>query len=777
MAAQLTLLPRFVSARLKDNNSIGRLTTGGITGYRIVIPAQANPAEKSAAQQLQRYLSGIQSVSPSVSNPTNTAPPATSLVPIVEENEFHGNHAIYIGQTNYAKARKIDFAHLHADGYQYKSTGTDFIIAGGAGKGILYGVYDLLEAMGFRKYSPDYTAAPKAETMQFPKTDITFVPRVTYRTTSYSQMGDQDFSEWQKISPKDDWGLFVHTFNTLVPPAQYGTAHPEYYSLINGNRQPGTQLCLSNQEVVDLVVANLERKISEKPHATYWSVSQNDNNKYCQCGPCTALNEKYGGVPGGSILYFVNQVAAKFPGKIISTLAYWYSRKAPKNIQAGSNVNIMLCNIESRRQGPVFETDPAFSTDLKEWGAIANDILLWDYNIQFTNFFAPFPNLYTIKPNVKFYTDNHVKALFMQANSEPAAEMALLRAYLIYKLMWTPAADEKTIIADFLNGYFGAAGPYIQQYIDALHRSLISSGIKLDIFGDPIDAKEAFLSARMMDEYKQIFDKAEDTVRADSQLLRRVQTARLPILFAEIQIGRTEIDTPRSMYRHPGDGTVAAKPEMVALVNKFVEGCKREGVLLVRERSGSPDHFLASYNRIFTNMDGMGNAKSFNRKIIPITNPGHQSKSSEALTDGLFGSYESWQRTDTNWIFYEGEHMDFMLDLGEPISISSINMDFLNPQAQPDWHLMSLPKYVTYALSVDGKTYSDEIRIPNPHNPNPLENPDISKIPIHSFRADVKADTRARYIRVHAENLLKAPSWHIRAGEPFRIYTDEIVVK
>src|SRR5690606_10365328 len=218
-----------------------------------------------------------------------------------------------------------------------------------------------------------------------------------------------------------------------------------------------------NPEVAEVLIANLKKRIAQRPEATYWSVSQDDNDQYCSCANCRALNEKYGGVPSGSIIYFVNKVARAIPDKIISTLAYWYSRKAPKNILIEPNVNIMLCNIESRRHGPVFETDPAFSNDLKDWGALSNDILIWDYNIQFTNFFAPFPNLFTIKPNIDFYRENNVNALFMQANNEPAAEMALLRSYLICKLMWDPSADDKAIMDEFTHGYFGAAGPYIRQ--------------------------------------------------------------------------------------------------------------------------------------------------------------------------------------------------------------------------------------------------------------------------------------------------------------------------
>lgn len=761
IAAGLAFLPDFINAEPGTGDAGGTGMPGSLAALGIVIPDQAGSTEKQAAAQLQHYLSAISGVA----------------IPLSEESKAEGGSRIYIGQTAYAKAQNVDFGKLKGDAYAFRSVNSNLIIAGGSRNGVLYGVYDLLESLGCRRYAPDYTYIPQKKDVVLKENDRIFEPAITYRTTSYGQMGDREYSDWHKLSSRSDWGLFVHTFGTLVPPREYGESHPEYYSLINGERQPATQLCLSNPEVAKVLTASLRKRIAEKPDATYWSVSQDDNDQYCRCEACTALNEKYGGVPSGSIIYFVNKIAREFPDKIISTLAYWYSRKAPKNIRLEPNVNIMLCNIESRRQAPVFETDPAFSNDLKDWGALTNDILIWDYNIQFTNFFAPFPNLHTIKPNIKFYTDNHVNALFMQANNEPAAEMALLRSYLISKLMWRPDADENEIINDFLNGYYGAAGPYIRRYIDAMQLSLVTSGMQLNIFGDPVDAKEAFLSAPMMAEYGQLFDEAEKAVSGDAQLLRRVQVARLPVMYAAIQIGRTEIDTTRSMYRHAGNGIVTVKPEMKALVNKFVDGCRRENVRLVRERSGSPEHFLEAYNRIFTNMEETDKTRSFGKKIIPITRPGSKSKGPECLTDGIFASYESWQSADPNWVFYTGEHMDFVLDLGEVMPVSSVNMDFLNPQAQPDWHLMALPRYVTYALSADGEKYESPVRIDNPHNPNPVENPGISKIPIYSFKADLNAGSKARYIRVHAESLLKTPSWHIRSGQPVSIYSDQIVVR
>ncbi|MDP3468618.1 MAG: DUF4838 domain-containing protein [Daejeonella sp.] len=761
VAAGLTFLPDMLSAELKDS-LLGRQMTGdGILDYQIIIPAQANAIEKEAALALQKYLSKL----------------SVKTVPVSEEGKSVVKNGIYLGETEYAKAGQINFTQLPEAGFIRKVEGNNIIIAGGAKRGLLFGVFDLLEGLGFRKYSPEIATSPKAKTFHPPRAEKLVEPKIKYRTTSYSQMADQEYSDWHKLSSRDDWGLFVHTFNTLVPQQEYAKTHPEYYSLIDGVRRPGTQLCLSNPEVLRLLVASLKNKIKEKPTASYWSVSQDDNDRYCQCAGCKALNEKYGNVPSGSIIYFVNQVAREIPDKIISTLAYWYSRKAPKNIEIEPNVNIMLCNIESSRQAPVYVTDPAFSQDLKDWGALSKDIIIWDYNIQFTNYISPFPNLHTLKPNIKFYTDNRVNALFMQANNEAAAEMALLRSYLISKLMWDPDADDKAIINEFLNGYFEAAAPFIRQYIESMQESLVKSGMVLSIFGDPIHAKNTYLSAAMMQQYKQLFDKAENAVASTPELLKRVKTARLPLMYAEIQIGRTEINTERSMFRKDSNERVLPKPEFKNLVNNFADGCTLNKVKLVRERSGTPEHYRTSYMRVFNNMEGISTAISFRKKIIPVSKANPKSKALESLTDGIFASYESWQEADQNWVYCTAEHMGFILDLGEVMPVNSVNMDFLNPQAQPDWHLFALPKHVIYSLSSDGKEYSEDITISNPHNPNPLENPGIIKISYLPFLAELTADTRARYIKVHAESLLKTPSWHIRSGQPLSIYTDQIVVK
>jgi hypothetical protein len=736
------------------------VTTERLMKYQIIVPAQPDVVEKQAAEKLQHYLHQML---------------GKSLL-ITRESEYRSGPAFFLGQTHFAASHGEGSPDLKEDSFTLTPRGESLVIAG-AGKGTLYGIFALLESWGLRMYTSTAIEIPVARMVRFPAKAITGTSPVMYRTTSYPDTNNPEYAAWHRLSSRSEWGMFVHTFNELVPPEKYAKSHPEYFSLVNGRRIPGTQLCLSNPEVFTILTANLKEKITAKHEAVYWSVSQNDNDQYCHCDKCTVLNARYGDVPSGSILWFVNEVARTFPDKVISTLAYWYSRTPPQNIRPEPNVNIMLCNIESRRQAPAFETDHKFSDDLVKWGKLSNNILLWDYDVQFVNLVSPFPNLHTIKPNVKFFTNNGVSSLYLQADSQTGGEMCGLRAYLISKLMWDPTADDNALMDEYLNGYYGRAGIAIRSYIDTMRDSLIRSGFQLEISGSPEDARNAYLSAEMMQKFNAIFDQAEKTVEDDPKLLSRVKVARLPIMYAAIQIGRNEpAESARSMFARTSSGMVIAKPEYQALVKQFVNGCKADGVSRVRNRSTPPEDYQASYDRIFAKTAATQSALSPGKQIRPITLPEGGEAAAHRHTDGIFGSYESWSAPDRNWIGYKGKHMDFVLDLGVVEEVQVVEMDFLNAQAQPDWNLLILPQFVTYTFSDDGNTFGNEAKVVNPHNPNPRENPNIASIAVQAYRADLNKKIKARYIKVHGENILQMPPWHIRAGYPASIYTDQIVV-
>ena len=348
------------------------------------------------------------------------------------------------------------------------------------------------------------------------------------------------------------WGNGTcHTMGHLLGYEKYDE-HPEYFCMRNGERlKPekwmtlgggmhigNLQPCLSNPDVLEIICENLKKEMDEKPEALYWSVSQDDNFNYCQCPECARVDEEEGSHLG-TYIRFVNKVAERFPDKIISTLAYQFTRKPCKITRARENVNFVLCNIEAYRDKPI-ATDPANAdskNELIEWRKIASNIYYWDYCIQFTHLVSPFPNFRTLAENMKFFAEGGISTMFSQANREVLGEFAELRGYYLAKLTADPYADPQAIIEKFCNAYYGAAAPFILEYIDIMHDALENSRLKLSIFGSPCDAVGSYLKRELFEKYMALFDEAEEAVADDKELLNHVRLARMPLYYAGVEIG------------------------------------------------------------------------------------------------------------------------------------------------------------------------------------------------------------------------------------------------
>ena len=191
---------------------------------------------------------------------------------------------------------------------------------------------------------------------------------------------------------------------------------PEYVMTLGGGMVIGNmQPCLANPDVFEIVCENLKKQMDEKPGALIWNVSQSDNFNYCQCPECAKVDKEEGSQLG-SWMRFVNKVADRFPDKIISTLAYQYTRKPCKITRPRKNVMITLCNIEAYRDSPI-KTDPAnekTKDELVAWKKLTDGMFYWDYCIQFENLVSPFPNFRTLAENMKFFAEGGISIVDLQ---------------------------------------------------------------------------------------------------------------------------------------------------------------------------------------------------------------------------------------------------------------------------------------------------------------------------------------------------------------------------
>ncbi len=422
--------------------------------HAIVIPTDPTPQEQHAAKDLQVQLELA----------------TGEDLPIWYETDADECTPIVVGkcETLEKLVGNIDFEGLGLEGIHIKTAGPALVLAGNR-RGVLYATYTFLEDyLGFRWFTPDCSTWPKEGVIEVPEIDKRYIPPLEYRATDYPRSRQGDYSVRNKYNgtlhaadePRGGrirYKGFVHTFNSLVPPAKYFGTHPEYFSEINGNRigPDHTQLCLTNPEVLKIAIESVRRWIKDDPGATIISVSQNDWHNYCQCDKCKALAEKEGS-QAGPLLHFVNAIADDikddYPDKIIDTLAYQYTRKPPKFVKPRPNVAVRLCSIECCFIHPL-ETDEynkTFVDDIKGWNKICNRLHIWDYVINYAHSIMPFPNLYVLKPNIQFFVNNGVTGIYEEAcYYTKGSEMQELRSYVMAKLLWDPSYDTDKAIDEF----------------------------------------------------------------------------------------------------------------------------------------------------------------------------------------------------------------------------------------------------------------------------------------------------------------------------------------
>ena len=691
-------------------------------------------------------------------------------------NNAFGLLSRYLGKMNKAELKQITTPgsariylkqnkKLHPDGFKITIRENKLSIEGGIRKGSTYAAIHLLETLGVKQFTPAGYQHPHMEEIRVSCGILKDQPANDVRIINLYYPNNYEYRDWMRLNTIEEIypeGYFVHTFHRLLPWETYFSGHPEYFALVNGKRSID-QICPSNPEVKKIISQRLRAEMSKQPDKQKWSVSQNDNFSYCQCDQCSKIITEEGS-PSGPIIYLVNALAKQFPDKIISTLAYQYSRKAPSKVKPRKNVGIMLCTIELHRHEPI-ETDPecaSFKKDIEDWGKISPNIFLWDYTINFNHSISPFPNLHILQPNIQFFTKNHVNALFEQSNSTIGYEFSELKAYLLSKLMWDPNLDFEYEKQKFLHATYGTSYLYISQYIDALEKNLKETGDKLWIYEHPVVHQNGLFSEEHLKEYNWFFDQAEQAASKSkvSGTLEQVQLARLPLQYAEMEIAANNMFSKRGWYLI-SDGKAVPNYNLRKTLDLFEQTCLQNRVPTINESELSPENYILSLRRMIdVNIEGN---LAFGKKVSSSFPPDkkYQDGDLSYLSNGVSGASDY----NIHWLGWFGNDTELILDLDTLTQAKNISIHSLwNGKS---WILH--PSEVSCSISVDGKNYS-------PIGIIRVEGEQQKEDPIRNYLFQTNNDTY-RYVKITVKGTGKLFGWHPSAGESSWFFLDEITVK
>lgn len=460
------------------------------TEYTVVIPADAMPTERHAADELARFIGRGLTVRPDGGSGLDETACVLSL-----------------GNTSILRDAAVDISGVTADGYRIVTRGRTVVLTAKNQSGLLNAAYGFMRAVwGFKTYTFDVFGTSDAPEMTFGALDITDNPAFIGRDAHFKEVMEgihpyyasrmrlngirSQFNEDEGDGTVWCRRLWAHTQFRLLPKEKYLAAHPDWYSA------DGTTLCWTNEAARKELTENLKAYILEYPKAVFFSVTQEDGATRCTCEHCRKSDETYGNT-AGTMMRFVNAVARDIKAWLqtvapertvyLVTFAYQNTLDAPvvekdgtftpvdPSVVAEDNVLVRLAPLYNCFSHDIL-TAPCnrhFRNALLGWHAVAAHLAVWSYCIGFGCYMVPFGNFETMQNVYRTYRQyGFVDVLDQGAADTEATHMARLRVFLQSELLWDPEADFEALIRDYCEHVYLDAAPFMQEYIRLTRQQL-----------------------------------------------------------------------------------------------------------------------------------------------------------------------------------------------------------------------------------------------------------------------------------------------------------------
>lgn len=477
-----------------------------------IIIASEDPCSRYARSLLQRYLS--------------------LSMPFLRYEEGGKEFVLALEKDapEYAdKAKAI----VKEDGFTYLLEKEKAVFLAKTPRGLLYSVVTYLQDdLGFRFYHEDEEYVPSLSSVRMPA-ERTVNPPFAMRNYLCGKCYD-DCWEDGYVSPKleemtknrvldvytrmdDKHGGIApvyarnisHNFHYYCPYEIYGKEHPEFFQEIMSGDKKMMTIDITNGikdedgtlddslpiSVAKIVIEEMKKDIISHPDCSYFSLTQEDGDEYFDDDHNRLLEKRY--KRSGLLIRFCNVVARelrKWAKSALSrdihlvTFAYAYAKDAPVKEENGKIVPLdptVLADDGIVIQLALFSNSfysyfspkqlPEVSKCMKEWRVIAKRFWFWGYDIDYANYYAYYDTFHTAKENVRGFLDYGIEYLLMQGTHDAERNwQADARSYVYDRLMWNPDLDDKELLDEYLNAYYGPGSSYVSSFISIFHQRFVS---------------------------------------------------------------------------------------------------------------------------------------------------------------------------------------------------------------------------------------------------------------------------------------------------------------
>jgi hypothetical protein len=579
----------------------------------IVVAESAEPSVKTAAEEIQGILEKM----------------SGAKLPIVNKVSADVKNQVYVGESDYTRKLGVKLDDVKYDGFKIIAEKNHVIVAGkeipneknsfakfkdvgnrqkaweeytghkwrfppmidyrdtnkecgfhlGDGTGTLYGVYELLEQLGFRWYMPVADIGmviPETKNISIGNQNLKKEPEFSQRICTDPGLGrfKNEFLWFKSMGVGRDSVMPV--YHSLSGPLQISPKEQpqEYYGVVNGKIDYNSPRLTDERlrkdlteylEFVDKAFPGIKYACIGQPDG--WSVIDSRDtaagwDKEAECGKSGRFSDYY----WNFVLDVRKRFMEKHPDKKFTVFAYSGTRSPPVNIEKiPDNVTVGFCQSSIRWMLPNTELK-----DREKWiGKLKdkNQLLVWEYYIiHATRYnFPPVPAIF-IKQMLQSFQGlyDHCAGFSVETPWSSASEIARnklsmrlpginhLMFYLHNRLCWDRNLDVQALLNEYYKLFFGPAQAEMKEFYE------FSESVWSRPEPREITAAGGFLKPADVDKYFDILKRAKakagNTVYGKRIDLIATEMEPLKILFENLKRSGPKILLPGATEKPKIDG-------------------------------------------------------------------------------------------------------------------------------------------------------------------------------------------------------------------------------
>lgn len=329
-------------------------------------------------------------------------------------------------------------------------------------------------------------------------------PEFEYREPYFSTNFNPDFRNWNKTNYLElEWGIWGHNLSKILK--NYSLPESAYAKV--GSKRISDQYCFTNDSLFKYVNEKVALIYNSDHALNKYMILPNDNNIVCTCSTCKAVgNTTTDAAP--AVFTFLNKLAKNHTNKTFFTAAYVTVKQVP-SFKAENNTGIFYSTIDIQKGIPIEKTKyyKKFEYDIKRWKKYVNNVYIWDYAVNFDNYFDMYPVIKVTQQNLKLYSKLGVNGVFIHGSEYSYSTFQNLKTTLFAKLLWNTNINvDKEIETYFHNNYSKKLAGILTSYYTFIEDSFLNSKTELGIYSGINATTKKYLNPKVYFDFYNEFD-------------------------------------------------------------------------------------------------------------------------------------------------------------------------------------------------------------------------------------------------------------------------------